>query len=445
MFTLSNRLQNRHLKLLAKILIIGICVALVFWLLRFVFPVIAGRNIGTTQFGENLPVTEPDNFVLVVNLHDVPDELRVELRLNAIILPRNSNFSKQVCIEKIHIDDVGPQSIGVPNLPHPKITDLWKIENVEPSRSSSSSGGRWHQPINFVKALCTQSNDRVVRLDIGAGFTTGGSLVTRNLYLNDIPEFFFPIDGRFFDSSIWLEATDGRTFAPEIIGLVTSPNWDERITVSNAVSSDGIESDETVKEFSKFEGFYFRPLAYRILAVILLLALLTFIVVLIFVNDISSFLEVSIGILLGLWGVQAILVPSNITSPTMIEGLLLTLYVLFAFAIFIRFVVRPIWVRLGKNSRQKLQSEQNGVSANANQIGEDESTESDNKQIEIGDEPLQVKIDATSLDVNVKLPEEFLSRPIFNNIERVSLSQKVMLMSLTLLTLFVGLLFIKRK
>ena len=65
--------------------------------------------------------------------------------------------------------------------------------------------------------------------------------------------------------------------------------------------------------------------------------------VLAFVKDVSAFLEVAIGILLGLWGIQSVLVPIDITEPTITPQIILALYVLLAFAVFIRFVIRPCW------------------------------------------------------------------------------------------------------
>lgn len=92
-----------------------------------------------------------------------------------------------------------------------------------------------------------------------------------------------------------------------------------------------------------------RPLAQRLLTPVLLGGILVFIFLLIFINDHGACLEVAVGILLGLWGVQNILIPSYISGPTFIEVIILTLYVLLIFAIFIRFVIKPFWNRLGSS------------------------------------------------------------------------------------------------
>lgn len=90
-----------------------------------------------------------------------------------------------------------------------------------------------------------------------------------------------------------------------------------------------------------------RPLAQRMLTAVLLGSILIFILSLLWIQENSNFLEVAVGILLGLWGIQDVLIPSYITGPTLINTLILTFYVLLALVTVVRFAVVPVWRRLG--------------------------------------------------------------------------------------------------
>jgi len=62
------------------------------------------------------------------------------------------------------------------------------------------------------------------------------------------------------------------------------------------------------------------------------------ILLLVSVRETGSFIEVSVGILLGLWGVQSVLVPDDIAGTTVIDPLIIALYVMFALVIPFRYL-----------------------------------------------------------------------------------------------------------
>jgi hypothetical protein len=96
-----------------------------------------------------------------------------------------------------------------------------------------------------------------------------------------------------------------------------------------------------------------RSITYQVLVPTILISIAIVIIYLAFVNEIGSFLEVSTEILLGLWGIQTILVPSNISEPTVMDPLIMALYVLFLFVIFVRFAIRPLWNKFSGNRTEK--------------------------------------------------------------------------------------------
>lgn len=174
---------------------------------------------------------------------------------------------------------------------------------------------------------------------------TYGSLFDNDILLSETNRYYFPFDRRSIDMAIWLDASmEGEngestdvSIAPDITGWVDAPDWDE------SVSIDKIYSEELGHEVTRLHIDFHRPLAYRALTIILLGTLFAFIVALVFVKDTGSFLEVAVGVLLGLWGIQDILIPAGVTWPTIIDPLILTLYVSFAFVTLVRFGVRPVW------------------------------------------------------------------------------------------------------
>jgi len=163
------------------------------------------------------------------------------------------------------------------------------------------------------------------------------------------PSYYYPFDYRKLDVVTWVEISyedsGGKTvlmnITPKVVGYISISNWDTNVQISQE------SSPELGHDFARVNVIFQRPLAYRALTVVLLLSLFIFIFLLVFVDSISSLLEVALGILLGLWGVQDILVPKDITWPTIIDPLILTLYVFLAFIVFVSVLGKKIWGLFG--------------------------------------------------------------------------------------------------
>lgn len=213
--------------------------------------------------------------------------------------------------------------------------------------------------------------------------TPRGNITFQDAKLGVIPlwthldSYYYPLDSHELSFSLRLQVqlTEPSTvdewimLAPNITLIPRYKNWDTSIEVvedSWAWDITGIEETDVTLELR-------RPLTMQVLIPLLLLAFLFVICWLIRVDDTSSFLEVAIGILIGLWGIQSVLIPKTIESPTIIDPLILVLYVLLALIILAQFVIKPLWKRLGQSPSNQLDIEEESqatVSINPDSLAE---------------------------------------------------------------------------
>ncbi|MBK8905440.1 MAG: hypothetical protein IPM53_29930 [Anaerolineaceae bacterium] len=142
------------------------------------------------------------------------------------------------------------------------------------------------------------------------------------------------------------------------------PDWNEKIgLVNEKVYLTQEQSDETTIDAKLISITLKRPLRQQILTVILLLFMAVFITSLIYVDDRGSALEVSVGILFGLWGVGSILLPENVSINNLVGLGLTLLYIYFAGVAFYRFVAResslPFSLRLPDRSQLSEENDNN--------------------------------------------------------------------------------------
>jgi hypothetical protein len=79
------------------------------------------------------------------------------------------------------------------------------------------------------------------------------------------------------------------------------------------------------------------------LLTLLLLGLLTVLILgLVFVKDKSTLLEIAIGVLLSLWGIQSVLIPEYINSRTLVHYWVIVLYILLGLVTYVRLVGIPL-------------------------------------------------------------------------------------------------------
>lgn len=85
-----------------------------------------------------------------------------------------------------------------------------------------------------------------------------------------------------------------------------------------------------------------RPIKYQALTVVILITLGITILSLLLVEE--SFWEVAVGILLGLWGIQDVLIPKFVDPPTIVSDFVLFLYFLLSVVILLHISGIPNWI-----------------------------------------------------------------------------------------------------
>lgn len=167
--------------------------------------------------------------------------------------------------------------------------------------------------------------------------------IDHSFRLNPIREkYYFPFDYYEADSEISAEGvitsssrSQNYTYQPDFLGYINAPGW--QIDIVN----DG--QPEIARHRLHF--FIQRPPYLKIATVVILVSLLFVIFAIPFISEIGSSVDVAVGILLGLWGVQDVLIPDYVTWTTMLEQIILFLYVLLAFSLFVRTTIYPLWKR----------------------------------------------------------------------------------------------------
>lgn len=314
---------------LKSIVIIGSIIAL-FMLFKIILPLYTGQNLAVSKFGNNLPIKNPNNYVLVIKINDTQELGKINIELLTIIVPANSSKNPR-CIKNIVFDEFYPERLDLFSLPDDNITDLLDNKLViynDYYQNPYSNELSFHQ-------LCFDSSMSTTQEIFLSNYEETHSL-NRNININVASDFYFPIDERYIQTFVWIEFEDGSRVAPQIVGLIgTSPDWDKR--VDSRYIENHLRGPATLMEI-----LYFRPLGIIVLSIIVLLSLLIFIIALLFIEE-GSFWEVSVGILLGLWGAQNILVPQNISGQNLIHTTVITYYALFAVVVILRLLARPIW------------------------------------------------------------------------------------------------------
>lgn len=162
-------------------------------------------------------------------------------------------------------------------------------------------------------------------------------------------ERFFPFDKKSASSIfIWVDTKNSvdETFNVETKILLNfiSSDWNEKIEVTpipitvNEQSIQAYQVDLTL----------YRLVSTRFFTILLISMLLIVITFILFVKETITAVELSLAILLGLWGIQGVLIPIDIQTSTLIHLLIILLYTYLVAIISIRFLFMPILLKLRK-------------------------------------------------------------------------------------------------
>lgn len=339
-FHKSNRIKTFVLVLMLVVVFVLVSVGLylVYWEISgFHYP---AADTGTAQSDSPLDVS----FILQVE--QLPEEI-FEITLLSVKLQNRTN-DPEFCLEEIQV--------------------IWDVAGTEFSvrdGRSSLSGTGYISLVTF-EDFC---NDKTVDSDVQVvNFRPDGTYFafsSQEIGVNakDITVDYrkasgslntdraFPLDGRQVRLFVSAKASQDNSMIyllPSVHVFSYSPSW--RAQFWTFGGDDHIFS--SVYTSTSLYIDYRRPMSIRFLTVFLFIFLFFFMAVLPFVTDTGSALQVSIAILLGLWGVQTALVPSDISAYTLIDTGILVLYMFFALFASIRFIGRPV-LALQKSSRPK--------------------------------------------------------------------------------------------
>lgn len=322
----------------ARLLLILICLAAALLLIILVTPVITGRDLATTAISDEI-IFYSDEFAVVSSFDNIGENQAdlVEERLTTLHVPSSQEFRslRNVCVLRLFLREQAiykppfeAHDVPYEDSPPPEHMAIWNRERV----------------YEFADLCLEREMYSLSNIELEAKVTSdtssGKGLTWRTGALN--PVYYFPLDALDLDISVALEITgvnesnetETMLITPTVHGWVSAPKWEERIT-------------RPAGQPNRVKINLVRPFSYRALAAILLGSMFVFTFALIFIKETGSFLEVAIGILLGLWGVQDVLIPPDLGSKTLIDSCVLALYVFFAFAIFVRLGIRLVWRWLG--------------------------------------------------------------------------------------------------
>lgn len=133
------------------------------------------------------------------------------------------------------------------------------------------------------------------------------------------------------------DLTQSELIAPAVLLDSLVPDWD----VKAQLETIAISSEQSEVEAVQLSITLKRPLSVRLITLLLLILLFCFEIGLYFIPDTGTVMEVLAGLILGLWGMQEILLPEGIPTVNLVRSTIMFLYVVLAVIAFARFFIKP--------------------------------------------------------------------------------------------------------
>jgi hypothetical protein len=181
-------------------------------------------------------------------------------------------------------------------------------------------------------------------------------------FISGLPPYYYPFDWAEIKLHIRLEGyenvgtkTVNRYVPVNVTGEVEAKNWDIKITISDGVDSLSMPSSSQVEIRPNVlvNIRYERPLVYRIIPAVLLLTILLIILIVPLIKDNGSFLEVLVGLIFGIWGIKQIIIPTFVTWTTILDPIILGLYMCLCVSVLIKFVIMPLQAKVDRYARHQ--------------------------------------------------------------------------------------------
>jgi len=157
----------------------------------------------------------------------------------------------------------------------------------------------------------------------------------------------YPFDVHYASIAFWAEVvtdTGERIFvAPSINAHFPIGDWKSEVSIN---SLRAVCSGDCIKGINKATVIDIklrRPIGIQYLTAMILLTILGLIVSIVIIEDSSNALSVCLAIVLGLWGIQDVLIAPKIIGPTFTRSAIMLLYFLFGIAMLTRFITIPLY------------------------------------------------------------------------------------------------------
>lgn len=189
-----------------------------------------------------------------------------------------------------------------------------------------------------MSKLCEREDTKFNRLNPESTDLPESDLLTS---VPQISPYYFPFDRHKIIASVAVGTTpDDGSDEPKFIfttphASINAKDWDVEYKL---IPFEDFQNASLMIDLK-------RPLPMRVLFVVIIGTILIASLLLIIVDSTSGVLEVAVGILFSIWSVQEIIKPDYVTWTTLIDSILLMLYLILAIALFIRFVLKPLWFR----------------------------------------------------------------------------------------------------
>ena len=336
----SPQQQNKWKRNLTRALILLIIIAMVgsfSWFI--VWPALIGENNSKiTTKSENQSLQED----LIVNINFTIDELsKVYIDELGMGIPSSGSRFANACVQEIRLIQIRP---FLPENPDDVLFNSYQIE---------FQGDIYNRIRSYkisdlcIKDLRTSNND-VYRLSPYDVFqllsdeSVKDDPISRRIGTTTIvAPYYYPFDQTKFDISFSLRGKSEETstnlfsFPPKIRSTIIAKEWVPTYELQP------INDFQDARLIVKIK----RPLSIKALFIVIIGTIFIASLLLIKLESTSSVLEVAVGILFSIWGVQEIIKPDYVTWTTIIDSILSMLYMVLAFALFVRFFLKPLWFR----------------------------------------------------------------------------------------------------
>lgn len=322
-------------------------------------PLIIGRNLEGSNLEtsvdlgspEPVPVEDLNNHIQFLVFFDEPivnGPIDIDIQLITLNLPSQSQVvGNELCLKELQVFEVHSYQ------PPDWILSRYRVRGYDPAPFTARSQQR---TTTIFKDLCAgtepltiNSSSEIQEMILSQNADEPNQLIGAGVVE---PSFYFPFDRHIVDVGflLFIEGKDNEPtpIQPIINANIISHEWD-KVASFHRDKPEWLDIPASIVTIELQ-----RPLGIRVLTILLLVSTTLFIAALYYVEETGTFMEVAIGILLGLWGLQDVLIPSDLEGQTMIGAIILGLYAWLAFVSFLRFLVKPAFKKLSRQEEQLL-------------------------------------------------------------------------------------------